>query len=71
MFLTFQETRANGLGGGEPEDAPEEAVPDPSDAFKEVQLRLLLREREQVASRLIRLDFAIWAIEEFFRSGNP
>lgn len=62
-----------GLGAesGQAEDAPEETVHGGSVTFKRAQLRLLMKEREDVASRLVELDYSIWAIEELFRAGNP
>ncbi len=33
-----------------------------------VQLRLLMKQREHAAKRLMTLDFEIWALEEFFRT---
>ena len=49
---------------------PEEAVPEESGPFKEVQLRLLMNEREDVVKKLVELDYYIWVLEEFFRSGG-
>lgn len=53
------------------EDAPEGIIPGTSETFKEVQLRLLMKEREGVVSRLEELDYAIWTLEEHFRGGSP
>jgi hypothetical protein len=61
----------SGLKGPEPEDAPEETIPGAAATFKKVQLRLLMKEREDVVSLLVELDYKIWVLEEFFRSGNP
>jgi hypothetical protein len=55
---------------GQIEDAPEETIPGASATFKKVQLRLLMKEREDVVSRLVELDYAIWALEEHFRAGG-
>jgi hypothetical protein len=44
----------------EDEDAP------PIRAFR---LKLLMKERELAAEKLIKIDFAIWTLEEFFRKG--
>jgi hypothetical protein len=56
---------------GQIEDAPEETIPGASTTFKKVQLRLLMKEREDVVSRLVELDYAIWILEELFREGDP
>ena len=61
----------NDLKLGELEDAPEETIPEASVSFKKVQLRLLMKEREDVVSKLVELDYAIWTLEEFFRAGSP
>jgi hypothetical protein len=53
------------------EDAPEELLPEASRTFKQVQLRLLMKEREELFSRLVGLDYNIWVLEEFFRVNNP
>jgi hypothetical protein len=55
---------------GQIEDAPEETIPGASATFKKVQLRLLMKEREYVVSRLVELDYAIWTLEEHFRAGD-
>ena len=55
---------------GQVEDAPEETIPGASVTFKKVQLRLLMKEREDVVSRLVELDYAIWTLEERFRAGE-
>ncbi len=52
------------------EVAPEETDPDASRSFRKVQLRLLLKEREDVVSRLVNLDDTIWTLEEYFRAGG-
>jgi len=41
---------------GQIEDAPGETIPGASTSFKKVQLRLLMKEREDVVSRLVELD---------------
>jgi hypothetical protein len=53
------------------EDVPEETIPEASESFKKLQLRLLMKEREDVVAKLVELDYSIWVIEEFFRSGTP
>ena len=58
-------------GAGQIEDAPEETIPGASATFEEEQLRLLMKEREDVVSRLVELDYAIWILEEPFRAGDP
>lgn len=63
----MQKSRLNGL---EPEDAPEETITEATGSFKKVQLRLLMKEREEVVSKLVELDYTIWALEEYFRAGN-
>jgi hypothetical protein len=50
---------------------PEEDIPEASRSFKTVQLRLLMKERENQVKKLVDLDYSIWVLEEFFRSGNP
>ncbi len=71
-FFLESETRLqrNKTAGGI-EEAPEETIPGASTTFKKVQLRLLMKEREDVVSRLVELDYAIWTLEEHFRAGNP
>lgn len=51
-------------------DAPEETLPEASRSFKLVQLRLLMKEREDIVARLVELDYNIWVLEEFFRANN-
>jgi hypothetical protein len=53
------------------EVAAEATTPEVSTSFKRVQLRLLMKEREDAAVRLVELDYAIWVLEEQFRSGSP
>jgi hypothetical protein len=50
------------------EVAPEETHDEVSRSFKSVQLRLLMKEREEVVSRLVQLDYSIWVLEELFRT---
>ena len=50
---------------------PEASLGEAPGALKAVQLRLLMKRREELAASLMDLDFRIWALEEFFRSGNP
>ena len=61
----------SGLDAQEVEDAPEETIPGASATFKTVQLRLLMKEREDVVSKLVELDYKIWTLEEYFREGAP
>ena len=61
----------SGLDAQEVEDAPEETIPGASATFKTVQLRLLMKEREDVVSKLVELDYKIWTLEEYFREGGP
>jgi hypothetical protein len=51
-------------------DAPEEILPDVSKSFRLVQLRLLMKDREEVISNLVQLDYSIWVLEEFFRAND-
>jgi hypothetical protein len=53
------------------EVAPYETDPEASKSFNSVQLRLLMKEREDVFARLVALDYRIWALEEFFRTAAP
>jgi hypothetical protein len=46
------------------EVAPDETHAEASKSFKSVELRLLMKEREDVASRLVALDHRIWALED-------
>ncbi|QQG47998.1 MAG: hypothetical protein HY247_04285 [archaeon] len=48
----------------------EEPVED-SPAIKAAKLRRLMKQRERLGSRLMETDFAIWALEEFFRTAPP
>ena len=59
------------LRGPEVEDAPEETIPGASTTFKKAHLRLLMKEREDVVSKLVELDYTIWTLEEFFRAAHP
>ena len=52
------------------EVAPEETIPEAAKSFKEVRLRLLMEEREDIFEKLIQLDYDIWVLEEFFRGGS-
>jgi hypothetical protein len=49
------------------EVAPDEAQAGASKSSKSGKLRLLMKEREDVASRLGELDYLIWALEEIYR----
>ncbi len=53
------------------ETAPEDSNMEASKPFKTIELRLLMKEREDVVSRLVQLDYSIWVLEEFFRAGCP
>ncbi len=53
------------------EVSPEEKTPEVARSFKTVQLRLLMREREDVFRKLIDMDYTIWVLEEYFRTGTP
>ncbi len=52
------------------EVAPEETIPEASKSFKAVQLRLLMKEREDEVQKLVELDYSIWVLEEYFRNGG-
>ena len=52
------------------EAEPEETIPKASGSFKAVRLRLLMKEREDAGRRLAELDYTIWVLEEFFRTGS-
>ena len=71
MFLEDEAVLQRNRAAGQVEDAPEETIPGASSTFKRVQLRLLMKEREDVVSRLVELDYAIWTLEEHFRAGGP
>jgi hypothetical protein len=62
---------SSNLSAQDIEDHPEETIPGASATFKGVHLRLLMKEREEVVSKLVELDYQIWTLEEFFRSGDP
>ncbi len=49
--------------GGAPDGTHAEAPTSP----KSGKLRLLMKEREDVASRLVEIDYEIWALEEIYR----
>ncbi len=40
------------------------------EADKSARLRSLMRQREGLVNRLVELDYAIWILEEFFRTGS-
>jgi hypothetical protein len=42
--------------------------PELSTAVKREMLKLMMREREQIAQRTVKLDYWIWVLEEFFRA---
>jgi hypothetical protein len=52
---------------------PEEVSDDceVSKAVKQEMLKLIMREREEIAERLVKLDYWIWVLEEFFRAEGP
>ena len=52
---------------GTNEGDPEGTLPEASRTFKTVQLRLLMKDREELFSRLVEIDFEIWVLEESFR----
>jgi hypothetical protein len=52
----------------DPVVAPDECESENSTLFKSVRLRLLMKEREDVARALMNLDFSIWVLEEQLRS---
>jgi hypothetical protein len=35
-----------------------------------LKLRRLMKEREEVVTRLVKLDYKIWILEEFLRKGS-
>ncbi|MDG7008718.1 MAG: hypothetical protein JRN06_10860 [Nitrososphaerota archaeon] len=45
-------------------------LPAESKSFRRAQLRLLMKEREDVASKLVDLDYSIWVLEELFREAG-
>jgi len=49
------------------EVAPDETHATASKSFKSVELRLLMKEREDDAARLVALDYRIWVLEEIYR----
>ena len=49
-----------------PEEVPWETLPGASNSFREVQLRLLMKEREDQLSKLVELDYSIWSLETTF-----
>jgi hypothetical protein len=51
-------------------ETPEGVIPEASKSFREVQLRLLLKEREDLMQKLVELDYSIMALEECFRSDS-
>jgi hypothetical protein len=53
--------------GNVPVEVPWESIPEASMTFREVHLKLLMKEREDTLSRLVDLDYALWALEEHFR----
>jgi hypothetical protein len=60
--------KANEVRETDPVDvSPEETIPEASRSFKAVQLRLLMKEREDQVMKLVDLDYSIWVLEEYFR----
>ena len=51
--------------------SPEEAVEGATRSFNYVELRLLMKEREDLAKLLIEVDWNIWKLEESFRTATP
>jgi hypothetical protein len=49
-----------------PVEAPWESLPEASSSFREVRLRLLMKEREDELSKLVELDYSIWSLETTF-----
>ncbi|MDA4119336.1 MAG: hypothetical protein OK436_01995 [Thaumarchaeota archaeon] len=49
------------------EVAPDETLTAASKSLKSTELRLLMKEREDVVSRLVALDYRIWVLEEIYR----
>lgn len=58
------------IGGPGAEGAPAETDPEAPASFRKVQLRLLMKEREGVVSRLVELDYTVWTLK-FFMAGIP
>ncbi len=58
------------LGSHGAEDATGVTLPAESKSFRRAQLRLLMKEREDVASKLVDLDYSIWVLEELFREAG-
>ncbi len=52
------------------EEIFDETASEDSKYFNLVHLRLLMKEREDVVNRLVELDYAIWILEEHFRTGT-
>ena len=44
-----------------------ETNPEAWESIEAVQLRLLMKEREEAVTKLVELDYTIWVLEEFFR----
>jgi hypothetical protein len=47
-----------------------EVTPETTKSLRSTQLRLLMKEQEDMVSRLVELDYAIWELEELFRTGR-
>jgi hypothetical protein len=60
---------ASGMNQVAPPDvSPEEAIEEASRSFNYVELRLLMKEREDLAKQLLEIDWSIWKFEEYFRT---
>ncbi len=53
------------------EVAPDETDTEASRSFKTLQLRLLMKEREDQVLKLVDLDYSIWVLEEYLRGKPP
>ena len=49
---------------------PWETIYEASSLVKALQLRLLMKQREDAMAELVRLDYNIWVLEESFRTSN-
>ncbi|MDA4126246.1 MAG: hypothetical protein OK452_03445 [Thaumarchaeota archaeon] len=59
--------KASRLNSPPGEVAPDETHAAASKSSKSGKLRLLMKEREDVVSRLVVLDYRIWVLEEIYR----
>lgn len=51
-----------------PVETPWTNVSGSSRAFRDVHLRLLMKEREDLLAKLVEVEYAIWELEECFRA---